>query len=130
MLLYTLTRGDLTRVDESCPSEGTSPGGCRRHEEQAATRSLQCCQEGWAGQAEVGTCSSWPSLAPMMTLQCSRCPYPRTLSIPHSPGLSLPAQPHAACIESGRKKNLGEKEKILYLCRGEVRSQISSSSAW
>lgn len=36
-----------------------------RHEEQAATRSLQCRQEGWAGQAEVGTCSSQPSLAPI-----------------------------------------------------------------
>lgn len=29
------------RSDESCPCQGTSPGVCRRHEEQAAARSCQ-----------------------------------------------------------------------------------------
>lgn len=51
------------RTDESCSCQGASPGGCRRQETEAATRS-RWAQEGWAGQARVDTCSPGSLLCP------------------------------------------------------------------
>lgn len=125
MLLYTLARGHLTRGDESCLSEGTSPGGCRRLEEQAATRSLQC-QEGWAGQAGVGTCSPQPLPGPHGDFTMLLLSLPQDLINTLPPGLSLPAQPHTACIGSG-KKNPGERGRF-FTC-AEVKSGPKSLPA-
>lgn len=96
-LLCTPHQGGLDRrADESCPCQGACPGGFRRHEAQAAARSAQG-QEGWAGQAGVGTCGPRPSMAPMLTSQCSCCPLPQGFGRTPPSALPLPAQPQAAC---------------------------------
>ena len=47
----------------SLSCQGASPGGFRRQETEAATRS-RWAQEGWAGQAGVDTCSPGSLLCP------------------------------------------------------------------
>ena len=67
------TSNQVSSPDESYTCQQSSPGGCRRHEEQVAARSCPG-QVSWAGQAGVGTCSPWPCTVPILTSQCSCCP--------------------------------------------------------
>lgn len=127
-----LTRCLHTTPDESCTCQKSSPGGCRRDKEQVVARSCPG-QMSRAGQAGVGTCSPWLSTAPKLRSQCYRCPSHQGFYHTQPPRLPLPAQPQAPCspvlrAETG-KKNPGEKGKILYICRSEIRPQTCSSSS-
>ena len=126
------TSKQVSSPDESYTCQQSSPGGCRRHEEQVAARSCPG-QVSWAGQAGVGTCSPWPSTAPKLTSQYYCCPSHRSFYYVPPPKLPLPAQPQAPCspgliAETLGKKNPGKK-KILYICRSEIRPRPCSSSS-
>ena len=95
------------RPNESHPCQGTSPGVCRGHEEQAAARSPGARRAGPHGQDGRRTPQS--GTAPVPTSQCSCCPHPRALEFPHSPGLPLSTQPQAACIPGITPEVLGER---------------------
>ena len=118
------------RPNESHPCQGTSPGVCRGHEEQAAARSCQAWRAGWARQGWApaphslhGPSSDFTMLLVLLTQ--GRWPYPalRTPPLSSAPGCQYS---WGRTIGSRRKNHLEKKGKILHLSISEFRSGTSS----
>ena len=104
--------------------------GDRKHKLQpgapGARRTWQA-RQGWALAAHS---LPWPPadfIMPLLSLTPGLLPnlHPTTPPPSSAPGCLWPWD-HT--IGSGRNKNPGEKGKILYVCRSEVRSRTSSNS--
>lgn len=84
------------RADQSLPSQGTSPGVCRGHEEQAAARSPGAGRAGqrgqWASHPQSGA-------VPVLGLHSAPAvPHPRTLAIPRPQDSPPQLSPQAPSI--------------------------------
>ena len=119
------------RADQSLPSQGTSPGVCRGHEEQAAARSPGARRagphgQGWASHPPVWHGPSADFTVLLLSPTLGRWPYPapRTPLLSSAPGSQYP---WGHTLGFRRKNHLEKKGRIS---RSEVRSQTSSSASW
>ena len=82
MFLCTSPLEYLERPDESCLCQGTSPSVCRRHEEQASTRSFWAWKTGQAGKG-CTSATNYPARAPYWLHSVLAVSHPRILNLTH-----------------------------------------------